>query len=105
MGNDNAERGRSLLPGSRAGKKLPCLSFPPRLPPAQLRAPPSAALPLAYPYFVSMHLFWMTTDKQRISPTATVPQMKPSATTKESVFPDAGVEEGAEVINPKETSC
>lgn len=85
--------------------KLPCLSLPPCLPPAQPRAPPSAALPLAYPYFVSMHLFWMTTDKQRISPTATVPQMKPSATIKESVFPDAGVEEGAEVINPKETSC
>lgn len=46
----------------------------------------------------------MTTDKQRISPTAIVPQMKPRAMIKESAFPEAGVEEGAEVINPKETS-
>ena len=43
----------------------------------------------------------MTTDKQRISPTAIVPQIKPRATIKESAFPEAGVEEGAEVINPK----
>lgn len=47
----------------------------------------------------------MTMDKQSTSPTATVPQMKPRSTTKESAFPEAGVEEGAEVINPEETPC
>lgn len=46
----------------------------------------------------------MTTDKQRMIPTATVPQMKPRAMIKESAFPEAGVEEGAVVINPKEIS-
>lgn len=65
------------------------------------RGTPPAASPSAYPYFVSTHLLWMTTDKQRVSPTATVPQIKPRATTKESVSPEAGVEEGAEVISPK----
>lgn len=68
-------------------------------------APPRAVRPSPYPYFVSTHLFWMTTDKQSTSPTATVPQMKPSSTTKESAFPEAGVEEGAEVIDPEETPC
>jgi len=98
------QEAEAFSPDSEQANLL-CLALPPCLPPAQLRAPPSAVLPLAYPYFVSMHLFWMTTDKQRISPTATVPQTKPSATIKESVFPDAGVEEGDEVISPKETSC
>lgn len=51
-----------------------------------------------------MHRFWMTTDKQRSSPTAIVPQMKPRAMVKESVFPEAGVEERVEVINPKKIS-
>lgn len=46
----------------------------------------------------------MTTDKQRINPTAMVPQIKPRATMKESAFSEAGVEEGAEVINPKKIS-
>lgn len=60
--------------------------------------------PSPYPYFVSTHRFWMTTDKQRMIPTATVPQINPRATTKVSAFPEAGVEEGAEVINPKKIS-
>lgn len=47
----------------------------------------------------------MTTNKQRRTPTAIVPQINPRAITKESAFPEAGVEEGAEVINPKKISC
>lgn len=44
-------------------------------------------------------------DKQRMTPMAIVPQINPRAMTKESVFPEAEVEEGAEVINPKKISC
>lgn len=90
----------SLSP-ARAARHPPCLPAPQVPASCPARGTPAAASPSAYPYFVSTHLLWMTTDKQRVSPTAMVPQIKPRATTKESVSPAAGVEDGAEVISPK----
>lgn len=59
---------------------------------------------LTYPNFVSVNLFLIITERYRISPTEASPQKTPRTMTKGSVFPDAGVEEGAKVIKPDKTS-